>query len=120
LLYFLTGEHRFYNRKTAAFGRVTPNSNFTGFGIGDGCDGDGCEPGCGSGAWQVGIRYSWIDLDNRGFRGGTIHDLTLGLNWFLNPYMKWQWNLECLYRNAPDPAHDGWVYGFGTRLAFDF
>ena len=118
VLYFLTGEHRYYNRKTAAFGRVTPNENFTGFGMTeDGCD--GCSP-CGLGAWQVGARYSWIDLDSKGIRGGNVHDVTLGLNWFLNPYTKLQWNLEALYRNAPNPAFDGWAYGFGTRLAIDF
>ena len=119
LLYFLTGEHRYYNRKTAAFGRVTPNQNFTGFGMTeDGCD--GCDPCGGTGAWQIGARYSWIDMDNNGIAGGTVHDVTLGLNWFLNPYMKWQWNLEALYRNAPNSAHDGWAYGFGTRIALDF
>lgn len=115
LLYFLTGEHRYYNRKTAVFGRVTPNENFTGFGMGDDCTSCG-----GLGAWQIGARYSWIDLDNAGIQGGTVHDVTLGLNWFLNPYMKWQWNVEALYRNAPNQAHDGWAYGFGTRIAFDF
>jgi phosphate-selective porin OprO and OprP len=120
LLYFLTGEHRYYNRKSAAFGRVTPNESFRGFGMtDDGCDGcDGCG---GGGAWQIGARYSWIDLDNNGVQGGTIHDVTLGLNWFLNPYMKWQWNAEALYRNfAPNAVRDGWVYGFGTRIAIDF
>ena len=96
---------------------MTPKENFTGFGMVDDCG--GCEAG-GLGAWQVGARYSWIDLDNRGVQGGTVHDVTLGLNWFLNPYTKWQWNVEALYRNAPNPAFDGWAYGFGTRLAIDF
>lgn len=117
LLYFLTGEHRYYNRKTGAFGRVTPNANFRG--CGDGCE-DGCEEECGIGAWQVGVRYSWIDMNDKGIRGGMCHDVTVGLNWFLNPYMKWQCNYSALYRNAPNPANDGWVYGVGTRIALDF
>ena len=116
LLYFLTGEHRYYNRKTAAFGRVTPNENFSWYGMSE----DGCEGCTGPGAWQVGARYSWIDLDHDAIRGGTVHDFTLGLNWFLNPYTKFQWNVEALYRSAPNPAFDGWAYGFGTRLAIDF
>jgi phosphate-selective porin OprO and OprP len=120
VLYFLTGEHDRYNRKTGAFGRVIPHSNFTGFGCGE-CEEGDCGPGeCGIGAWQVGVRYSWLDLDNKIIRGGTIHDVTVGLNWFLNPYMKWQWNYICEYRNAFNPRHDGWVHGFGTRIAFDF
>jgi hypothetical protein len=34
--------------------------------------------------------------------------------------MKWQWNYCALHRNAPGTEHDGWVYGFGTRIAIDF
>jgi phosphate-selective porin OprO and OprP len=114
-LYFLTGEHRAYDRKSAVFTRVVPKRNFRNFGK----KYDDCE-GSGWGAWQVGLRYSWVDLDNKGIRGSSAQDLTLGLNWFLNPYMKVQWNYTMLYRNAPDPTHDGYVYGFGTRIAFDF
>jgi len=123
VLYFLTGEHDRYNRKTGAFGRVIPNSPFRGFGpcCGECEDGTTCDTTeCGPGAWQIGVRYSWLDLDNKIIRGGTIHDITFGLNWFLNPYMKWQWNYICEYRNAFNPARDGWIHGFGTRIAFDF
>lgn len=117
-LYFITGEHRAYNRKTGAFGRVVPRTNFTGF-TSESCN--ECDVnGHGDGAWQVGVRYSWVDLDNQTIRGGSAHDLTLGLSWFLNPYLKWQWNITSLYRNAPNPSFDGWVHGFGTRIAFDF
>ncbi len=119
LLCFLTGEHRTYDRKRAAFTRVTPNQNFTSFGMNpDGCD--DCNNGGGLGAWQLGVRYSWIDLDNNGISGSTCQDVTVGLNWFLNPYMKWQLNYSSLYRNAPGTVHDGWVRAFGVRLAFDF
>ena len=76
VLYFLTGEHRYYNRKSAVFGRVTPNQNSQSFGMTEG------EEECGIGAWQLGVRYSWIDLDNKGFRGSTCQDITIGLNWF--------------------------------------
>ena len=123
-LYFLTGEHKTYDRGRFAFTRVTPRSNFRGFNLGQ--NGEGCDSckdgdtGSGWGAWEVGVRYSWIDMDNRGIKGGMAQDLTVGLNWYLNPYMKVQWNYTCLYRNAPNPTHDGYVQGFGTRLAFDF
>ena len=124
-LYFLTGEHREYNRKTGAFWRVTPRNNFTGFGVGkagdecEGCSGGGSN-GYGLGAWQVGLRYQFIDLDDAGIRGGRAQDVTLGLNWFLNPYLKVQWNYTALHRDAPVDAASGWVHGFGTRIAFDF
>lgn len=118
VLYFLTGEHRTYDRGRAAFTRVTPKSNFQGFSA-DGASCMACE-GHGWGAWQVGVRYSWVDLDNKNIRGGSAQDMTVGLNWFLNPYMKLQWNYTMLYRNAFDPRFDGFVHGLGTRIAFDF
>lgn len=118
VLYFLTGEYRSYNRKAGAFGRVTPHDSFRGFANSD--ESDDCELEGGIGAWQVGVRYSWLDLDDKGINGSTCHDVTVGLNWFLNPRMKWQFNYSTLYRYAPNPANDGWVYGFGTRIAFDF
>src|SRR5262249_54591206 len=99
----------------------TPNNNFTGFGDGgESCDANGCSNSGGIGAWQIGARYSWLDLNDQGINGGVIQDVTLGLNWFLNPYMKWQFNLEGLDREAPKTKYDGWIYGFGTRIAFDF
>lgn len=125
VLFFLTGEHRTYDRKRAAFTRVTPNNNFTGFGVGnpgdecEGCSGGGAA-GHGSGAWQVGLRYNFVDLDYKGIRGGTAQDVTLGLNWFLNPYLKVQWNYSALRRDGAVTASDGWIHGFGTRIAFDF
>ena len=114
ILYFLTGEHRHYDKKRAAFGRVTPNQNYRGFGMSEE------ETESGIGAWQIGVRYSFLDLDNKGFRGSTCQDITVGLNWFLNPYMKWQFNYTQLFRDAPDSKNSGWVSGLGTRLAFDF
>ena len=40
-------------------------------------------------------------------------DVTLGLNWFLNPYMKWQWNYTALYRDAPVDAATAGSTGSG-------
>jgi phosphate-selective porin OprO and OprP len=111
-LYFLTGEHRVYDRRYPRFDRVVPHENA--FFV-DGCDG----LLCGSGAWQVGARYSWIDLSDSGINGGEVHDLTLGLNWFLNPNMKVQWNYSIARRNL-GLGSDGTVQGFGMRLAMDF
>ena len=108
--YFLTGEHREYNREAGTFTRVTPRTpvqwtraGFTGWG-----------------AWQVAARYSYLDLDSKGVNGGTVHDVTLGLNWFLNPNMKAQWNYFAAHRDAPGTAGDGFIHGFAARLAIDF
>jgi phosphate-selective porin OprO/OprP len=80
--YFLTGEHRPYDRKAGAIDRVKPFENF--FWVRT-CDGHG---EYGMGAWEVAGRVSYIDLNDANVRGGEMTDLTLGINWYLNPYTK--------------------------------
>jgi phosphate-selective porin OprO/OprP len=109
LLYFLTGEYQPYDLKAATFGRVVPLRNFNFL------DGPG-----GWGAWQVGIRYGYLDLQDKGVNGATLHDIVLGLNWFLNPNAKVQWNLAIDHRESTPPGSSGWTYIFGTRVALDF
>ncbi len=121
VMYFLTGEYRPYERTPLHAGgarptRVVPLRNF--FWV----------PGAGgfnpfsSGAWQVGARYSYSDLTNNGINGGQVNEMTLGLNWFLNPNLKIQWNYDVGYRGqlGPGSTSNGTFQGFGTRLAFDF
>jgi phosphate-selective porin OprO/OprP len=112
-LYFLTGEHRNYNRKRGAFDRVIPHENF--FLV----RGEEGHP-FGSGAWEVGVRFSSTDLTNQGIQGGVLQDLTLGLNWYLNPNAKIQWNYDVARRSATGTNSDGTIQGFGVRMAFDF
>jgi phosphate-selective porin OprO/OprP len=71
--YFLTGEQRPYERNWGSFGGVTPHSDFM-------------SPDGGLGAFELGIRYSRLDLDDHTFQyGGKMTDYTVGLNWYLNP-----------------------------------
>jgi phosphate-selective porin len=76
----------------------------------------------GRGAWQVGARYNYLDLNDDGIDGGILHNTTAGLNWFWNPNMKVQFNYIATYRDAPLPANagDGWIHGWGVRVAHDF
>ncbi len=109
-LYFLTGEHREYEKKTGVFGRVKPDENF--------------HWTKGTGAWQIGARYSRTDLKDTGIDGGQLQDVTLGLNWYLNPNMKIQTNYVWADGVPPTigPARglNGTAHGVGTRLAIDF
>jgi phosphate-selective porin OprO and OprP len=109
ILYFLTGEHRAYDRKAAVFDRVVPCRNFNIWG-----------DAWGWGAWQVGVRYTYLDLQNKGVNGATLNDIVLGLNWFWNPNMKIQWNFAFDHREPTPTGSAGWTYVFGTRLAMDF
>ncbi len=71
--YFLTGEHRAYKNSTGAFDRVKPKTNFGKGGIG---------------AWEVALRYSQLDLNDAPITGGELKDITLGVNWYLNPNVR--------------------------------
>jgi phosphate-selective porin OprO/OprP len=72
LSYFLTGEHRNYKLGSGSFSRVKPNANFN--------------PLKGEwGAFQVGVRYSYVDLNDEFVRGGKMWDITAGINWHLFP-----------------------------------
>ena len=77
--YFLTGEHRPYDRKAGAIDRVIPKKNFS-------FSKDGCNTGMG--AWEIAGRFSYLDLNDKAIQGGTITDYTAGLNWYLNPNVK--------------------------------
>jgi len=100
----ITGESRPYNRAMGTFGRIHPKENFS------------WKKGT-WGAWEVGVRFSRIDLDDRPVRGGRMNILTGGLNWSLNPFVRVMFNyLRQNISNAPE--HDGLGHTFTLRLQF--
>jgi phosphate-selective porin OprO/OprP len=113
-MYFLTGESRPYDTQTGVFTRVIPHENF--FLV---RDANG-RFGGGMGAWQIGARYSYLDLNSKDVSGGIVHDMTLGVNWFWNPNMKWQFNYSLARRDVGGAIGNGIVQGFGIRYALDF
>ncbi len=110
VLYFLTGEHQDYIRREGVFGRVVPRHDYH-------CKKTDGFRGCG--AWQIGTRFSYLDLNDKAIQGGQVYDWTAGLNWYLNPNMKVQLNYIAEHRSTPG-VPEGWINGFGLRAAYDF
>lgn len=102
--YFLTGEHRPYNKTKAAFRRLSPKRNF------------GWGEGSGWGAFQVGARISQLNLNSGDISGGRLQDLTLGLNWYLNPVMRVMVNYGYGDRSSPSGSEN--VYQMRVQFAF--
>ena len=120
LLCFLTGENDRYSFERATFDRVVPYENFF------------LMPGeCGNvfglGAWQVGARYNYLNLNSAGLNGGILNNFSAGLNWYLNPNMKVQFDYMATHRTsdasvnvAVNRGGTGWIHGWGIRVAQDF
>ena len=99
--YFLTGERRPYRASGGHFNRVKPLHN-----LGD---------QNGWGAWEIALRYSQLDLNDQLINGGELRDVTLGLNWYLNPTTRLMWNYVFADRVELGEAHL-----FQTRFQVDF
>lgn len=97
--YLLTGEVRPYNKVNGVLGRITPLRPFGQCG--------------GIGAWEVAARYDYIDFNSSApfsapaiasvgtiglggvtpiSFGGGMNNVTLGVNWYLNKFAKFQIN----------------------------
>jgi len=116
VMYALTGEGRAYNKRLAVLDRFVPRSNFH---VVKGKKRILSSPG----AWQVGARYDWVNLNDKGLNGGMLNGMTLGLNWILNPNARVYFNYDFCYRNFVNMNNvngSGGINGFGARLAMDY
>jgi len=108
--YVLTGESRSYFKESGTFGNVSPRSKM--------------------GAWEVAVRYAHLDLTDTGAlwaepedddsNRGKQDDWTLGLNWYVNDNVKFQFNYvrsEADYSTStPDRTVD--VYAVRAQVRF--
>ncbi len=91
--WFVTGESRNYRGDKGVFDVVTPRELFN--------------PQYGGwGAWELAARYSTLDLNDGTVAGGEIKDLTLGLNWYPNAYVRVMANYVSVM-GVEGGAHDG-------------
>ncbi|MGQ0634298.1 MAG: OprO/OprP family phosphate-selective porin [Planctomycetaceae bacterium] len=116
--FFLTDDYRpfqrldsLFQRRTAVFDRVIPNTNFM---KGPNSPGD---PGIG--AWELAARWSYINLNDKGILGGRLHELTFGLNWYWNPYTRITLNYIKSFLDNPEFGKST-ADIYGMRFGFDF
>ena len=98
----LTGEVRPYDRRRGAFGMPVPAVPFS------------FAERRWRGAWEVGMRYSYLDLDAGGVAGGRDHALSFGVNWYWNRHLRLMadYGLTAVIGGKPD----GTLHIFQTRL----
>ena len=113
--YFLTGEHIPWKRSSGTIGRISPHEDF--FFVRDA----NCRTKRGSGARQIAARYSYADFNSVDIFGGTGESLTLGLNWYWNPYSRLQMNwIHGSIEDSSGPGIGGDYDILGARFMVDF
>ena len=112
--YFLTGEHRPYLRESGVFTRLHPYRDFLRY-AGD----DDNYLVRGPGAWEVAVRVSHLDLNDGDIRGGELTDFTVGLNWYLSPYMRVTSNYVHAFLDDSNGLESGTDI-FAVRLGYEF
>jgi len=77
--WFITGEHRAYNKSLGAFSGFAPTNPVS---IRDRT----------WGALELGLRYSYLDLTDGPIDGGRMSILLPGVNWYLSRHLRLQFN----------------------------
>jgi phosphate-selective porin OprO/OprP len=109
--YFLTGEHRSYDPKRGVFDRVEVERPLQ----------DG-----GFGAWEVGARADYLDLNDEGVKGGEQISYIGGLNWYPNNFIRFMLDgavtqvLDARNTAAAVDGSSNLIYGGGVRAQVDW
>jgi phosphate-selective porin OprO/OprP len=91
--WFLTGESRNYNSALGDWSYIVPNRPVRHGGWG---------------AWEVALRASTVDLNDKDIIGGRERNITFGLNWYLNERLRVEANLiKVLDVKRPGSQFDG-------------
>jgi phosphate-selective porin OprO/OprP len=96
--FFLTDDSRPYASKDGAFGRVKPKAD--------------------KGAWEVALRYSSLDLTDEDVFGGKGEAVTLGLNYYATPHLRFM--ADYIATDTDEVAGDDDPSAIQLRLQYDF
>ena len=121
-LFVTPGDQRRYDKKTGTWSRTIPQENTFLFKRDGGWT-------FGHGAVQLVARYTFLDLvdgtpvltpTSGGARAGRQHDVTLGVNWYLNSQTWIMLDYVATHIDSVVPGADGNIHGIGCRLHIDF
>ena len=96
--YFITGDNRPFSIHYSKFSRVEPHLPW--------------------GALELALRYSYLNLNDRDIQGGHEHNVTCGVNWYLNPYLRFLANIIFADANQRGVVSKPTI--FTVRAQFDF
>ncbi len=97
---FLTDDTLNYKATTGSYSRVTPTGQ--------------------NGAWQIAARFSTVDLNDKDITGGEADSVTLGLNWFAAPNIRFSANyINVLDVNGgPNPGDEPSAFTLRSQVEF--
>ena len=67
---------------------------------------------------ELTCRFSHTDLTDSYIRGGRLNLLMAGVNWYLNPHVRWMFNYGM--GRVFDSSLDGNMFIFQKRIGVDF
>ena len=103
--WLLTGERRDYDRVAGVPGKVRPNSPLS-------------RKQHGWGAWELALRYSYLDLQDGSVNGGRMNVLMTGLNWYWSEHIRWMFNYGFAHvAEGPSPGN---LNLFQMRLQWNY
>jgi phosphate-selective porin OprO and OprP len=112
--WYLTDENRRYSPRSGSIARFKPKQNFSW--------NKKWSKGLGTGAFQVAVRYSELNLNDSdaGIEGGEQESLTVGLNWELNPMSRIMYNYVHADFSSGVGADNGTLNSNLIRFQVDF
>jgi phosphate-selective porin OprO/OprP len=97
--WFINGGPRPYRIRDGVFTRIKPENE--------------------SGAWELALRYSHIDLNSKTIFGGAEDNITLGLNWYINPRVRFTANLISVDTDEHAGNEDPVIFQLRGQIDFE-
>ena len=70
------------------------------------------------GAWEVALRLSSLDLNDKDVLGGTENNISLGLNWYSKTHWRFMGNLIKVKSEGPEGKQNPWIVQFRGQYFF--